>query len=224
MEETYATVAEVAFDDLLTGAHVSSRGGRGTALERSAHIVQQAEAEAAAVRARAEAEGYEAGFASGMAAARAESAPILETLEAIVREAAGARDVLAEALELRVAELAVLVAQKVLGATVEARPEAVLEVVGAALRRVVARDHLVIEVNPADLDLVREHVEGMTGRLGGFHRVEVVAERRVGRGGCLLRTQEGEVDASFEEQLERAEAVLVETLREEHAARLRPEA
>ena len=79
--------------------------------------------------------GHRAGARARTAAARAESAPILETLEAIVREAAGARDVLAEALELRVAELAVLIAQKVLGATVEARPEAVLEVVGAALRR-----------------------------------------------------------------------------------------
>ncbi|MEZ5102670.1 MAG: FliH/SctL family protein [Thermoleophilia bacterium] len=222
MEEVYATVAEVAFDDLLTGAHVSSHGGRGTAVERSAHIVQQAEAEAAAVRARAEGEGYEAGFASGLAAARAEAAPTLETLEAIVREAAGARDALAEALELRIAELAVLVAEKVLGATVEARPEAVLDVVGAALRRVAARDHLVVEVNPADLDLVREHVEGMTGRLGGFHRVEVVAERRVGRGGCILRTQEGEVDASFEEQLARAQVVLLEALRAEHVVRLEP--
>ena len=50
----------------------------------------------------------------------------------------------------------------------------------------------------------REAMEGIKASLGGIEHCVVEAERRVGRGGCIVRTPVGDVDARVETKLERA--------------------
>ncbi len=78
-----------------------------------------------------------------------------------------------------------------------------LGVVAGALLRTTDRDHLVLEVNPGDFELVRDAASELAARLGGINRMEVVSERRVGRGGCVVRTEEGEIDARIASQIDR---------------------
>jgi flagellar assembly protein FliH len=55
-------------------------------------------------------------------------------------------------------------------------------------------------VNPDDLELVRDAMGGVVSALGGIEHCEVQAERRVGRGGAVVRTPDGDVDARVESQ------------------------
>ena len=100
-------------------------------------------------------------------------------------------------------------------ASVAAQPELVVEVVRGALRGIIERARVTVLVNPDDLELVRDAAIGLQAALGGIEHLEVQAERRVGRGGAVVRHPEGEVDASLETKLERArelvEAQLVVT-------------
>ena len=48
--------------------------------------------------------------------------------------------------------------------------------------------------------------------LGGIEHCVVEAERRVGRGGCIVRTPVGDVDARVETKLERAREVVAAAL------------
>jgi flagellar biosynthesis/type III secretory pathway protein FliH len=50
---------------------------------------------------------------------------------------------------------------------------------------------------------VRGAAEGIAARLGGIGRLEVVSERRVTPGGCVVTTGDGEIDAQPDEQLAR---------------------
>jgi flagellar assembly protein FliH len=59
-------------------------------------------------------------------------------------------------------------------------------------------------VHPDDLDVVRAAADGLAAELGGIEHCEVQAERRLARGGAVVRTDEGQVDASIETQLTRA--------------------
>ncbi len=45
-------------------------------------------------------------------------------------------------------------------------------------------------------------------RAGGIELCEIQADRRVGRGGAIVRTLESEVDATVQTQLERAREVI----------------
>jgi flagellar biosynthesis/type III secretory pathway protein FliH len=199
-----------------TFEELDAAGGRiGVVPSAAAHAASvlevataEAEREAAAIREQAHAEGY----AAGLAAAETQIAPMRDTLAAITSELTSEREALLGGAEARAVELALAIAEKVVGAALEVKPELVLSTVTGALRRVAERDHVVIEVNPDDLDLVERSVGDVLGSLGGFGRVEVIAERRVGRGGCVVRTREVEIDARLEEQLARAREALLDDL------------
>jgi flagellar biosynthesis/type III secretory pathway protein FliH len=164
---------------------------------------------------RAEREGAvaaarEEGFAAGLAAGRGEIGPAAAALAAAAGELAEARARAAEATERAAVELALLLAEKVLGAALELRPELLLEVVRGALRRLTEPVPATLLVNPEDAGLAREAL----GELGAEHGAELTVrpERRVERGGCLVRTPTGEVDAAIGAQLERAREVVAAEL------------
>jgi flagellar assembly protein FliH len=183
------------------------------ALERPAFLVEEsasAEERAAALQAEAEHNGFEAGLERGLAEARARIEQALETVAAAARSMAEMHDRYVAEAEAAAVDLAFQIAEKVIGTTIASDREAVLGVVSGALLRTTDRDHLVLEVNPGDFELVRDSASELAARLGGISRMEVVSERRVEPGGCVVRTEAGEIDARVSAQLERVRQLLAE--------------
>jgi flagellar assembly protein FliH len=201
-----ATTEEFAFP-ALEGAVVAAGP---SAEARAAQIVAHARSEAAAVARAAQDEGHARGLAAGLDEARAELAPAAEALAEALRGVAGAQDALAASLERRAVELAVAIAEKILGAALELDPGRVANVIVGALRRSASRDRIVLEVNPADVDAVNA-VIGDLSRSVGVGELDVRPERRIARGGCVVRTEDGDVDAQVAAQLDRAREVLLDS-------------
>ncbi len=111
-------------------------------------------------------------------------------------------------LEAHAVDLGLFLAEKVLGGALAVQPDRVVESVRGALRGIVERERITILVSPEDLDIVRDSVSDVVGSLGGIEHCEVQAERRVGRGGCVVRTSDGDVDARIETKLQRAREVI----------------
>jgi flagellar assembly protein FliH len=166
-------------------------------------------AEAAAARAA----GHEAGFQAGLAEAQAHMAAGIAALQAAALAVDAERDRVAAGVEAAAVELALQIAEQAIGATIATRPEAVVDVVRGALRRLVERDRVTVLVNPDDLELVRAASDTLVAELGGMESCDVQAERRVARGGAIVRTVEGEVDATLATKLARARATLEAELR-----------
>lgn len=176
--------------------------------EVAASLVAAAHAEAAAIREAARAEGH----AAGMAEAHAELEPALAALAEAAHAVAAERDTLADEVEPAAVTLALRIAEQVLGAVLELEPERVVDTVRGALRRLVDRDRVTVLVNPEDLDVVRAASPALLAELGGIEHCEVQAERRVTRGGAVVRTGEGEVDATLETKLQRAREAVADAL------------
>src|SRR5947209_6814153 len=157
--------------------------------------------------------GHAEGLAAGLEEARAMLEPAAAALAEAVRGVAEQGDEFLVEAERAAVGLALQLAEKIVGAAIEADPEAVLGVIAGALRRATVRDHLVLEVNPADFELVHDLADELAARVGGVRRLDVIAERRVSRGGCVVRTEDGEIDARIEEQLDRAGEVVAHALR-----------
>jgi flagellar assembly protein FliH len=141
-------------------------------------------------------------------------AAAVAALAAAADALAAERDRLAGEVEVAAVELGLKIAEQALAAAVAAQPERVVDVVRGALRRLVDRDRVTILVNPDDMELVRAAAPTLVAELGGIEHCEVQAERRVGRGGAIVRTVEGEVDATLDTKLARAREVLEEELRD----------
>jgi flagellar biosynthesis/type III secretory pathway protein FliH len=178
--------------------------------ERSAQIVAEAQARAVEIEAQARDAGFEAGRLEGLRLVQAEAEA---SLAALAAAAAGLDALRAEEtprIERRAIELAISLAERIVHGAIDADPDRINDVVSGALRRVVDRDRLTIEVSPDDVDRVRAWCDAQTELDAA--RVDVRAERRVPRGGCVVRTLDGEVDARVSEQLDTARAVLRDLL------------
>jgi flagellar assembly protein FliH len=153
-------------------------------------------------------EAFDEGFAAGVAHAQAQLEGPASAMAAAASQLQALRGDAAASVEPAAVELALRIAEQALGAWLVVDRGVVVEVVRGALRRLVERDRVLILVNPDDLEVVRDHATRLVGELGGIEHCEVQAERRVRPGGAIVRTAEGEVDATLETKLARAREVL----------------
>jgi flagellar assembly protein FliH len=163
-----------------------------------------AEADADSLRAQAREEGLREGREEALAALT----PALESLAQAAEAVQADQHARAERLERHAVDLALFLAEKVIGGAIAVQPEQVIEAVRGALRGIVERERVTVLVHPEDLELVRDAMDGIRATLGGIEHCEVQAERRVSRGGAVVRTPDGDVDARVETKLQRAREVV----------------
>ncbi len=196
------TSAEFSFEAL--EAPVEPPPGSHAEADAVMAALAQAEADADALRMTAREEGLREGREEALAALTPALEALAQAAEA-VRESQHER---ADRLEAHAVDLALFLAEKVLGGAVAVEPDRVVEAVRGALRGIVERERITVLVHPEDLELVRDAMDGLRTTLGGIEHCEVQAERRVSRGGAVVRTPDGDVDARVETKLLRAREVV----------------
>jgi flagellar assembly protein FliH len=186
-------------------------------LPRDTHqqILARAASEGERILERARAKGYEEGHEKGLKDGLAETTAAALALGEALAQVRQVREQTAAAVERDAVELALALAAKLLAGAVEVEPERVLDIVHGALRRVTERRQITVLVDPADLDVVGGAVEELKAQAGGIELCDVQADRRVGRGGAVVRTAEGEIDVTVETQLERARELMLTALRDD---------
>jgi flagellar assembly protein FliH len=199
---------DFAFPQLPPAPVQQRRMDTAAARNEAAQIVAAAQAEAEQIREQARLQGHAEGYEAGRADAAAQCAPAVQALAAVLAEAQAERERVAEAMEESAVALALQIADKALTGAITAQPERVVDVVRGALRCLVDRERVTILVHPDDLQIVREAVDGLIQQLGGIDHLEVQEERRVHRGGAMVRSAAGEIDARIETKLDRARELL----------------
>jgi flagellar assembly protein FliH len=190
--------SEVDFSQLKPVASAHTPRSRESASRQARSLLAAAEAEAERIRAEA----FAAGYADGREQLLAEMTPSVDALAAAVDAVRALEADVADRVEPQAVELAVQVAERVVASAIDVSPERVLDVVRGALRTLVERERITVLVHPDDLSLVRE----------ALPELEAHEERRVTRGGAVVRTAFGEVDASIETKLARAREAMLEEL------------
>jgi flagellar assembly protein FliH len=180
--------------------------------DAAARVLAQAHAEAERIRELAREEGYERGRVAGLEQGASEIDAASRALGDAVRGVEALRVEVAESVEMDAIELALMLAGKILAGAFQARPELVVEIVQGALRRLSDRRRVTVLVNPRDLDAVRAAIGELTAQGSGVELCDLQSDERVGVGSAIVRTAEGEVDASVHTQLERAREVITATL------------
>jgi len=198
-------VAEFDFETLEPPAPIMTPADQAAAVM---DVLAEARADAEQIRRQALEEGYAAGRHEALEAL----APALSALGTATEEVRAAQAEAASELERRAVELGMALASKVLAGALSVQPERVLDSVQGALRGIVERERVIVMVNPEDLEIVQGAAEELKATLGGIDHCVIEAERRVGRGGCIVRTPVGDVDARIETKLERATEVVAAAL------------
>lgn len=152
--------------------------------------VADAAAELAALREAARAEGY----AEGLAAGRVEGEQACGRMKLLAESFASTLDNLDFRLADMVLELALDVARQVVAGELAAHPERILDVVNLALKQMAetSREARLL-LNPDDAALVRPHLDQVLDK----NRLRIVEDARIVRGGCLIETSQGDLDATL---------------------------
>lgn len=134
-------------------------------------------------------EGRQAGYQAGLEAVQADARRIAGLSDNIESAIAGIDQAIAD----QVLALGLEVARQVLRSAIPARPEALLGVIREAIAALpLHHGHVSLHINPADAELVREHL-GDNFLHSGWR---IIDDRDVEPGGCLLRAGNSEIDAS----------------------------
>jgi flagellar assembly protein FliH len=155
----------------------------------------------AAARAAAEHEGREAGYAAGLAAAQAERAQ-LASLLAKLGSAAGDHE---QRLCDEVLDLSLVLARQLVGEALAVRREFILPIVSAALKQLPqSTQRIELVLNPGDVELVRNFLGN-----GEFaNRCQILPDASIAPGGCLVETEQSEIDVTIPSRWRRLLAAL----------------
>lgn len=176
------------------------------AVAESKLMVVEAQAEAESIRRDAFGQGYQEGL--DLAAQRyCQSIAQLQDLMDSLRQE---RESFFASIESEVVKLSVEIAEKILRHELESKPEAVMEIIRLALLQLTDRDSISLRISPQDAELVKQHREQIRDAAGGVRQIEIIEDRRVDPGGCVIESASGSLDARVSSQLSEISRALLE--------------
>ena len=187
-EHAARIVGSDRFDALSDAAQI-----RAAAEAAAARVVATARAEADRLRTEAVAEGRERGMSA-----------VTELLVSARADAAKTRR--ESHAELRA--LAVRIAEKLLGKTLSLQPEAVVDLAAEALTHAGEPRALRLRCHPDDLDLLERGRPRLLDRCRSAGVLRIEADEEIPRGGCVVESELGIVDARLGVQLDAIERAL----------------
>jgi flagellar assembly protein FliH len=103
---------------------------------------------------------------------------------------------------------ALAVAERIVKREVALHDDIVIAQIHEAIQRIVGVESIKLRVHPADEDVVRAHRNAFLSSLGGVREVVIDTDEGMERGGCIIESASGSIDARISTQLKQIEAAL----------------
>lgn len=178
----------------------------------AAQIVQEANAEAAAIRQRSEQAGREA---AEQAIQRlldekvgAKMRTLRPALEKVAQQLNDSRGLWLDHWHRTGVAVAKQLAGRILRREIHDDPQVPLQFVREALDLAAGSPELTIRLSTHDFADIEANVKQLAESLGSIARIHVVADESISPGGCVATTKFGEIDQQLETQLNRLEEEL----------------
>ncbi|ACK74905.1 flagellar assembly protein FliH [Borreliella burgdorferi] len=146
-------------------------------------------------------EGYSKGYESGFE----DFDKVMRKLHAIIASLIAERKGILESSSGQIVSLVMQIAIKVIKRITDSQKDIVLENVNEVLKRVKDKTQITIRVNLDDLDIVRHKKSDFISRFDIIENLEIIEDPNIGKGGCIIETNFGEIDARISSQLDKIE-------------------
>ncbi|PKL25554.1 MAG: flagellar assembly protein FliH [Spirochaetae bacterium HGW-Spirochaetae-3] len=170
----------------------------------------QAKARVDEVTKDAHKEGFDQGREEGFKEGKLEVERLIDRMHVVLDRAMDKRAEILEQTEAQVVELVLLIARKVVKTISENQKNVVLSNIAQALRKLKTRSDVIVRVNLADLQLTTEHAKDFIEAAENAKKLSIVEDSGVDRGGCIIETDFGEIDARIQSQLHELEEKILD--------------
>jgi flagellar assembly protein FliH len=150
---------------------------------------------------QAEREGFLKGKEEGIAAGREEMAQMMNEARNVLSQVYKEREALLRSVEPEMAKLAIKIAERIIQSEISINDDVVVNLIRAALSRVKEREEVILKVSREDYEHVMAKRDVFAQIVEGLKTLDVVVDPAVQRGGCIIETNLGNVDARISTQL-----------------------
>ena len=147
-------------------------------------------------------EGIIKGEKAGIESERKRLQTIFDTFDKAITELGKLREDLYFNVERGAVELALAIAEKVVSHEVSVNEEILLGVLKGALEKVVDQEKIKIRINKLDLEFINGSGCQISGLTENIKDVIIEGDDTIPRGGCVIETGFGSIDARIESQLQ----------------------
>lgn len=170
-------------------------------------IVRSARGDGETIREQARSEGYAAGMAEAVSATQA----LIQKLESQIAVSEAEIQSFLNEIEPQLLKLCVEAVEKVIRHEIKTDPRVVTRAIRTCLRKVKDSDEVRVRVSPAEVAQVRAERDELLHLAEGVRAINIIDDRRVSPGGCVVESAIGDFDATVETQMERIEKRIMET-------------
>ena len=159
-------------------------------------------------------QGYEQGYAKGLAAAeqavRQEYGQMLAQARTILESAARDKQAIIQEAEPFLVELATAIAGKIIGKQLTIEPAWTIDLIRSVLARRREQGTIVLRVSPAQYSFVCDARETLLQSIDSQAELIIVADSAVEDHGCIVRSNLGSLDARIDTQLKEIRSALLQ--------------
>lgn len=180
------------------------------AQEEAQKILSNAHAEEETIKNTARENGFAAGHDEGFAKGNEEVDRLIERMHKILESVMQRREDILDETEQQIVELVVLMTRKVVKVISDNQKSVINNNVLAALRKVKGRGSVTLRVNLEDLKLATQNIDEFIKRCENIKGITVMEDSTVEKGGCIVETDFGAIDARISSQLTEVENRVME--------------
>jgi flagellar assembly protein FliH len=161
---------------------------------------------------RAEREAHQKGLSEGIHEGRElqkkETLQSIQALSALIQDLSGLKKNILEAAEEQILQLALAIAEKVIHMETTTNRDVIQNVLRAAMKSIVDRENMKIRVHPQDFQYMLEIKSDFLKNFDGIKNIVFEEDASITRGGAILETMFGEVDARVDQQYNAIKSVM----------------
>lgn len=154
--------------------------------------------------------GYEAGREEGFKSGEAEVSRLIDRIHTVLNKSIEKRIDIIDEAESQLIDLVLQISRKVIKVVSENQKNVVINNVVQALRKMKSRGDVAIKVNLADLEITTEHTKDFLRMVENVKSITVLEDSSVDKGGCIIETDFGQIDARISSQLKEIEEKILD--------------
>jgi len=189
------------FDTRMKEAEFKAKVIIDEATQKANTIISDAQKEAEKIVKEAYSQGFEKGREEGYNAGKEEVNRLIGVMHKVVGELIKKRESILEETEQQLVDLVLLIVKKVVKVITENQKRVIYDNILAALNKLRIRSEVTIRVNPEDVYTVTKYKKDFMEAVEGMENIRILEDPNVDKGGCIVTSEFGSVDARISTQL-----------------------
>ncbi|MBP3365367.1 MAG: flagellar assembly protein FliH [Treponema sp.] len=175
----------------------------------AAEILENAKSQESSVLQKAKDSGFQAGHEEGYRFGNEEAVRLVERIHKMIEAIQSKRQEILDGTEQQIVSLVILIARKVVKIMSENQKSVIMSNVLQALKKVKGSGEVTLRVNLSDVKLTTEHAKDFVRQVESIKNIFVVEDSSVEKGGCIVETDFGAIDARISSQLSELETQIL---------------